>query len=455
MIKNRIIQIVITLVCLFSLLTLPAHAASSKYTIPELDLTISIPDEYDVFTLDMSSNDPLFSDYGTTKADVDTQFAASSIYLNAISTVRSEEIVVTMTDSVLTDFNGMGDTALLVWASGLANEYANYDIIVTDYDVYHHDQLTFIRIYFHNAENTVYGLQFFTVSNEQAMNFTLRSYEGSISNSQQNMICTIVDSIQLNYEVEAIHTIETSPAFLYTDKETGVTFTVPAGWNKAAFSEQRDYLETMFESTEEPGLIITYSSIDLWSELPASERAGYSKSDFSSDLFTKQDIADMFGTSKYLVDDITYDGVHYFKIATTAEKEEMGLKVTVTMTQLFRVENGRGYFFQFAGDESSPYYSDFVSLIKSAKFPEGLNSTYVMLAEVFLTGLVIAIFPVIRIIKRRNAKKVVLETPVTPNVTSQFVVDKNETQFCHMCGTELPVASVFCHKCGTKLHRED
>lgn len=71
MIKKRIIQIGITLACLFSLLVLPVHAASSNYTIPELGLTISIPTEYDVFTLDMSSNDPLFSDYGTTKADLD------------------------------------------------------------------------------------------------------------------------------------------------------------------------------------------------------------------------------------------------------------------------------------------------------------------------------------------------------------------------------------------------
>ena len=69
--KKRIIQIGITLACLFSLLVLPVHAASSNYTIPELGLTISIPTEYDVFTLDMTSNDPLLSDYGTTKDDLD------------------------------------------------------------------------------------------------------------------------------------------------------------------------------------------------------------------------------------------------------------------------------------------------------------------------------------------------------------------------------------------------
>lgn len=451
MLKKRIVQICVSLAWLFSLLSLPVYAASIQYTIPELDLTLSIPTEYDVFTLDMSGSDPLFSDYGTTKADIDAQFAASNICLNAISTVRNEEIVVTVSDSPLATFNGMGDTTLMTLASALADEYVNYGITVTDYDVYHHDQLTFIRIYFHDTEKTVYGLQFYTVSNEQAMNFTLRSYEGNISSSQKNAICTIVDSIRLNYEVEEAPAVEEVPAFIYTDKETGVAFTVPDGWNKSSLNEQRDYLDAKFESVKGPGLVIIYGSTDLWSEMSTSERAGYSRSDFSSDLFTKQDIAEMFGTSKYLVDDVTYSGVHYFKISTTTEKETMGLKVSVTMTQLFCVENGWGYTFQFLGDENSPYYSEFVSLIKSAKYPEVENSSSVLLVVALFAMLAIAVVAVVLIIKRRKAKKNIMATQPTPIITSQPVVNKDETRSCPMCGTEVPASSVFCHKCGTRL----
>lgn len=451
MIKKRVVQIGITLACLFSLLVLPVHAASSKYTIPALDLTISIPEEYDVFTLDMSSNDPLFSDYGTTKADVDAQFTASSIYLNAISTVRNEEIVVTMTDSPLTNLNGLGDTTLMTLASALVDEYANYGITVTDYDVYHHDQLTFIQIYFHDTGKTVYGLQFYTVSNEQAMNFTLRSYEGSISSSQENTIYTIVDSIRLNYEVEATPTVEASPAFVHTDKDTGLTFTVPEGWSKVSLTEQRDYLDAKFASTEDPGLIILYGSTDLWSELSASERAGYSRSDFSSDLFTKQDIADMFGTSKYLVDDVTYGGVHYFKVVTTTEKETLGLNVSVAMTQLFHVENGWGYTYQFGGDETSPYYSDFVSLIKSADYPEVSNSVSVFSIIILVLILGLIAFAAVFIIRRRKARNIVQVAPIVSSTSMQPTVIGNNNRYCHMCGTQLPSDSSFCHKCGTKM----
>ena len=270
MMKKRIMQLCAMLVCICSFLALPVHAASDQYAIPELDLTISIPTEYDVFTLGMSSNNPLFSDYGTTKADLEAQFIASSIYLDAISPARNEEIVVTMTDSPLPNLNGMGDTTLMTLAAALVNEYTNYGITVTDYDIYHQDQLAFIQIYFHDAEETVYGLQFYTVSNEQAMNITLRSYEGSISDSQENTICTVVDSICLDYEIETTPAAEAAPAFVHTDEDTGMTFTVPEGWRKGAFDEQRDFLNAKFESTEDPGLIITYGNIDLWSELSTS-----------------------------------------------------------------------------------------------------------------------------------------------------------------------------------------
>lgn len=201
-------------------------------------------------------------------------------------------------------------------------------------------------------------------------------------------------------------------------------------------------------------MVILYSSTDLWSELSASERAGSSRSDFSSDLFTKQDIADMFGTSKYLVDDVTYGGIHYFKVVTTTEKETLGLKMSVTMTQLFRIENGWGYTFQFSGDESSSYYTDFLSLIKNVKYNEVVSSSSVVSAVVLLALFAVVVIAVFLMIIRRKALKTVIATPLTPIITSKSVINKNATQYCHMCGSELPVSSAFCFKCGTQIVKE-
>lgn len=452
MMKTRVMHIGIIIACLFSFFLVYAYAEPNTYTIPALNLNISIPDEYDVFTLDMPSDDPLFSSYGMTKADVDARFSADSIYFNAVSTVRNEEIVVTMTDSPLMTLNGLGDTTLLVLASALMDEYANYGITVTDYDIYHHAQLTFIRICFHDAEESVYGLQFYTVSNSQAMNFTLRSYEGSITNSQKDAMCAIIDSIHLNYNVEIGTKAETNPAFLYTDNDTGITFTVPEGWNKIALTEQRNYVDAKFESTSDPGLVILYGSIDFWSEMPANERREYSRSVFSSEYFTKQDIAGMFDTSQCFVNDVIYGGVHYFKINTTEVENVMGLNVSVPMTQLFRAENGWGYIFQFGGDEDSQYYSEFVSLVESADYSGAKKNEYMASVTVFVVAFatIVAVSAFITM-KRRKQNKSVLEASTTCDRIEQHIVAQERCCFCHVCGARQPAGSAFCYKCGAKL----
>ena len=93
MMKTRVLHIGIIIACLFSFLRLSAYAEPNTYTIPALNLNISIPGEYDVFTLDMPSDDPLFSSYGMTKADVDARFSANSIYFNAVSTVHNDLLI--------------------------------------------------------------------------------------------------------------------------------------------------------------------------------------------------------------------------------------------------------------------------------------------------------------------------------------------------------------------------
>ena len=42
---------------------LQAKAAGTTYELTDLGLSVSIPDDYDVFTLDMSASDPLFKEY--------------------------------------------------------------------------------------------------------------------------------------------------------------------------------------------------------------------------------------------------------------------------------------------------------------------------------------------------------------------------------------------------------
>ncbi|MBR2973965.1 MAG: hypothetical protein IKC41_07145, partial [Clostridia bacterium] len=87
-----------------------AFASSGTYTISELGLEITIPSEYRVITKDTPANASIFSDLGTTKADLIKQFEETKVYLNAIPDTLDEEVVVTMDTNIIDNFSALSDT---------------------------------------------------------------------------------------------------------------------------------------------------------------------------------------------------------------------------------------------------------------------------------------------------------------------------------------------------------
>ena len=228
----------------------PVHAATSSYYLPDLQLSVDIPTEYDVFTLDMDANDPLFSEYGTTKSELNSQLSAKNIYLNAVDPDGKEEIVITMADNIISDFEGLSDTVLLTMASAVEGEYEKYGIEVSKYDIYRHSQVAFVRLYFHDSANSAYGLQYYTVYNSKSVNLTLRSYSGPISSSQENTMLSIIKSVEIdNYSPQST-TSESTAAFTHKDTATGASFTVPANWKEESLSKDREYIDVKFASTK-------------------------------------------------------------------------------------------------------------------------------------------------------------------------------------------------------------
>lgn len=446
---KKYVVIVLIFIMLFSL-ALPVRATSEKYELPELELSLSVPAEYDVFTRDMKKDDPLLAEYDISKDDLLEQFVSGDIYLNAVAPDGDEEIVVTMAENIISEFNGLGDTALMTLASALKDEYVNYGISVSSYDIYHHSQLVFIRIYFNTTDKSAYGLQYYTIYGNKAMNFTMRSYTGPISKSQENTIQSIVDSIYLDSYNHVTTSAEDTPAFNYTDVETGIKFTVPANWKREELSEDRDFIDAKFASTKDSGQVIMYGSTDLWSQMSASERIGYTRSDFDNTIFSASDIAEMLGAS-VPVKSVMYNSKEYYLAEVTTKTEAYGVNLSVTMTHIIRIENGWLYWFQFGGSSKSEYFGDVEKLINSVIYPE-TNTSNNFIPVIVLGGIVIVIVIVITLRKGKHRvdpmqNTAILQKNITPNIEKEFV-------FCHMCGEKLPKDSRFCHKCGTKTIEE-
>ncbi len=444
-----------------------AFASSSTHTISELGLDITIPSDYKVITKDTPANASVFSDLGRTKSDVIEQFEASNIYLNAISNVSNEEIVITMTNNGLSDFNLVSDFTLDTLASALVKQYTDYGITVSEYEVYQHSQAKFIKVYFSDTANSVYGLQYYTTYDDKAMNFTLRSYKGSITSTQENTIKSVVDSIKFEAEPLKAEPGEDTNAFIYTDVDTGLTFTVPANWKQEEMSKERNFIDAKFVSTKEDGNVIIYGSSDMWEGIPASERVGYSRADLNNSAFTKSDIAEMYNTTADKISLVEYNGIEYYFGEMTGSSEVYGLDLTMTMTQVVHIDNGWMYMFQFAGTSNREYFADFEKLMNSVQFSSasnvagvgslGLssddvdnssNSVVALIVGLLVVGVIVAVV----LYNKNNSKTTTAESNVFDNMNDlEKADDVSQSVICVKCGQALPLDSEFCHICGTKI----
>lgn len=363
---------VFLLVLLLLTASFTATATNTKtYELEELDIKIDIPENLIVFTRSIEINDPGLKVVGLTKADMETLMQDGNIYLNAIAENLDYEIIVTMIESSIDNFSLLSDTELMALMTIGDDEYEERNITRIKTEVYQHSQAKFIKLYISQPgyDSIVYGLQYYTTYNGKAINITLQSYSGVIDSVKEALLKSIVDSTVFGSDPPQRQKVEYSPSFLYTDDNTGVSFTVPENWSQVEFSKERKYLTAKFASNLEEGLIIVYSGNDFWSELSANEKQGLSRKDIDNNAISKSDIAYMYGANENDIKMVKYNGIEYYKAVVTEAQDIFGFNLTVTMTYLCHIRNGYIFEFQFNAAEVSPYYKVFETLLSSVKYP--------------------------------------------------------------------------------------
>lgn len=197
-------------VCIVFLLVtgvfISAASASANYDIGELYMSISIPDNYMVFTRDTNANDPNLAVIGMDKETLNKQFTESDIYLDAIEKDNSTQIIIVMSEDSSTrkifDLNLCTDEEKTEIAEEeqKLNAFQEAGVKYTGYTFYKYGQANFIcfDIARNTDENTLNSRQYFTMINGQAISIIIYSSNGSISAEQEAVIKSAVDSISFS-----------------------------------------------------------------------------------------------------------------------------------------------------------------------------------------------------------------------------------------------------------------
>jgi len=364
---------ILTILCLLAC-AMPVSAASAKtYTLPELDLTIAIPSGYTAITRDMSAYHPVFDLYGLDGSATLTYMENQNIYLDALSSDPSKgEITVTMSPvEGLNDFSVWNDTALNAFLPSLIDMYEQYGLTISSYDIYQQSQTKFIRVYGYNPEIDKNGLQYYTLNNNQGISVTMYASTGELTAAQEATLKGVVDSIRFKTPPSTTTPPPPTPSFVYTDEESGVSFTVPANWTEKPVSTERaDHINAKFVSPQEAGISMLYLCEDLWANLTPSEQREIQRADIDNAYFTASELADIYGINASEIDIVTYNDIPYYQMEVDYTSEEYGFPLSITMMQVLYVEDGWGYSFQFSGAQDSAYFADFESLLNSVTYPE-------------------------------------------------------------------------------------
>ena len=368
---KKLISVLIVMVVLLTVLCIcpvTVTAEENTYSLPELDLEIKIPSEYTVITRDTPANDPVFNSIGVSADLLLPYFKANNIYLNALPSVTNEEeIVVTMTlNGMIDSFSQFQDVELMAIIAGMKDEYEALGYEVLDFRTITYGQTKYIWMHFCDAAKTVYGDQYSTIYNGKAMNFTLRSYAGDVTPQQRVLLRDMISSIHYTTGPQPTQPSVTQPSttpqktdpFVYTDAETGVSFTVPANWTGPKDVVGSVFQDVKFSFTGDPAVTVGYQCFDIWKYL-INRHDEYSRAEMDNSVFSPSDIMDMSFHEGDRISYAAYGGRQYFRVDAKDGT-----------IYLIRFQNGYRYSFVFKGTEESSAYNDFEELVGSAQSPE-------------------------------------------------------------------------------------
>ncbi len=379
--KITIFLYVLILFCISSVTTYSASINNSDsgntYNIDEYGVSITIPSEYIVITRDIPDDDPNLSEIGLSKSEMLSLMISGNSYLDALDKNTNSEIVVTIRESPVPDFNLCDDAMLEDLMSTLLPGFDEAGVNLGNIEVYQNQQAKYIKIQVDhqlNGSDKTYAIEYLTSCNDILLCLTLSSYSGKIDPSTEKVLNTIVDSIKFEELPVDSADYADKQASVYKDEEAGCEFTMPGGWSRDDFLTEAKLLDVKFKSDKNDSMTILYGSEDIWGNLPSRIKKDSFREDYDNSMLTSDDVADMLGASGSELSKVYYNGYEYYKYVYDYSASKNGIEVSVKMTSILRIENGYMYMFQFSGDSSSPYYSDFESVLESAEYSEETNA---------------------------------------------------------------------------------
>ncbi len=221
----------LALVLLFLLAVGPCATALAadgwqRVELPELGMSLLLPEENDLFTRNMPEDAPALARSGMTAEALDEFFVSEHLFLDSVLPGGSKEIVLKVLDVERGDFRTLDEAALASLASEMVAEIEEAGIAVEKYDLYQGGTIPFFRVWGRSQESAGHAVVcYYTSCNGRRFHLVLHSYVGSLSPADEEMMLKVANSVvfQKASDAPAQAAVQTDPSefqYIVRDDQT-------------------------------------------------------------------------------------------------------------------------------------------------------------------------------------------------------------------------------------------
>lgn len=370
--KHMRVLTLLVLVCMLAgCASAYAAGAATLHVIPELNLTLELPQDYVFFTRSTPEDDPDLARFGLSHDLLMNTLTSTSMYGNGWPESIDCELTVTMVE--MPSLESLKDAPAAVQQechNAIVKEFNNMGWTVSESALHHLDNATFVEIQYTQASggSTDSLIQFSTVVDHRTINFTLRSYGDPLTEAEKQQhrdMCAGVNfdaastpvqdmSISdLDFSIPAYNPGEISSAKRFSDPLTKASFAYPEGW---------EVEEELFEPGETSltlckdgrTYMIVYTGVDLYDSMsaelgPLMSIGGFSREDINNNFFELTDIADLFSTTTDKVHTVTFGNAEFYTANLDATESGQGFHVYYALCY----NNGYMHLMMYMGDDDA------------------------------------------------------------------------------------------------------
>lgn len=220
---KKVLLTIFSTIFLISAMTVSSFAANTKYTIDDMNLSLSIPEDYATLTRDVKESDPNIKLFGYDSPEAVVKMLKSyNAYLNTSPKDGGFGILLTMSENSMSkdffDLNLLNKSELQKLVDKTMKNSLE-DIKYSDYKIYQHKQAKFIVFngVLSDSKATSYVTQYFTIFNGQSININLYSYNQPATDVAKQAQKDIVDSISFTKTLDRPFSIFNPTGKTYVD----------------------------------------------------------------------------------------------------------------------------------------------------------------------------------------------------------------------------------------------